>query len=253
LFNIPIKEQKTNLRCLIELQGLPRLLEALESGEWDASGSGETETGNDMEDLDMNFDLDADDDDFDIDTILGLRGKNTLNHQILQDSKPAAGSERPQERKQKKHLFTGLSADLDLEKEIEEMMASMNTDRKEKGGTKSGSTGMREPMLRREHHHNNTSDTASTSSNEKKKKPKQEDPNTGKGAKEKATANNSDSNSDFTFEEDEEEENEFQDADVQNLQHMLTKLQAVRDMGSDLSEQDRRKLAARTVREVMKM
>ncbi|MCJ1403997.1 hypothetical protein MMC11_007221 [Xylographa trunciseda] len=42
------------------------------------------------------------------------------------------------------------------------------------------------------------------------------------------------------------------DLEVQALQHMMLKMQAVKEMGADLPEGERRKLAARAVREVMR-
>ena len=42
------------------------------------------------------------------------------------------------------------------------------------------------------------------------------------------------------------------DREVQALQHMLLKMQAVKELGADLPEGERRKLAARAVREVMR-
>ncbi|KAL3423063.1 LSM domain-containing protein [Phlyctema vagabunda] len=48
------------------------------------------------------------------------------------------------------------------------------------------------------------------------------------------------------------EEGEQDDEDVEKLQAMMQKMQAVRDLGADLPEAERRKLAAKTVNEVMK-
>ena len=49
--------------------------------------------------------------------------------------------------------------------------------------------------------------------------------------------------------EDEEVEG---DEDVLALEGMMLKMQAVRDMGADLPEGERRKLAAKAVRDVMR-
>ena len=52
--------------------------------------------------------------------------------------------------------------------------------------------------------------------------------------------------------EDEDDNGDENEKDIENLQHMLLRLQAVRDMGADLPERERKKLAAKAVREVMK-
>ena len=52
--------------------------------------------------------------------------------------------------------------------------------------------------------------------------------------------------------EDKKEELEGDEEDVEDLQRYLSRLQAVRDMGADLPEAERKRLAARAVREVMR-
>ncbi|KAI9842158.1 MAG: hypothetical protein M1837_007445 [Sclerophora amabilis] len=52
-------------------------------------------------------------------------------------------------------------------------------------------------------------------------------------------------------EEEEEEEDEDEDVKVEQLEAMMKKMLAVRDMGADLPEKERRRLAARTVNEIM--
>lgn len=51
---------------------------------------------------------------------------------------------------------------------------------------------------------------------------------------------------------DGEEGAEEREGEVEALQALFLKMQAVKDMGSDLPEAERRKLAARAVREVMR-
>ena len=50
----------------------------------------------------------------------------------------------------------------------------------------------------------------------------------------------------------EEEGNEVRDQDVQELEGMMLKMQAVRDMGADMPEDERKKFAANAVRDVLK-
>ena len=50
----------------------------------------------------------------------------------------------------------------------------------------------------------------------------------------------------------EEEEEEGADEGVEELENMMLKMQAIKDMGADMPEVERRKFAARAVRDVMK-
>ena len=52
--------------------------------------------------------------------------------------------------------------------------------------------------------------------------------------------------------EDGEEEGEGGDEGVEELQNMMLTMQAIKDMGTDMPEGERRKFAARAVRDVMK-
>ena len=52
--------------------------------------------------------------------------------------------------------------------------------------------------------------------------------------------------------EAEEDEEDGDDDDVRELESMMLKLQAVRDLGADMPEAERRRVAARAVRDVMK-
>lgn len=53
-------------------------------------------------------------------------------------------------------------------------------------------------------------------------------------------------------EEDGEEEEEGADEGVEELENMMLKMQAIKDMGANMPEGERRKFAARAVRDVMK-
>ena len=52
--------------------------------------------------------------------------------------------------------------------------------------------------------------------------------------------------------EDGEDEEEGGDEGVEELENMMLKMQAIKDMGADMPEGERRKFAARAVRDVMK-
>ncbi len=52
--------------------------------------------------------------------------------------------------------------------------------------------------------------------------------------------------------EDGEEEEEGGDEGVEELENMMLKMQAIKDLGADMPEGERRKFAARAVRDVMK-
>lgn len=49
-----------------------------------------------------------------------------------------------------------------------------------------------------------------------------------------------------------EESDEGGDEGVEELENMMLKMQAIKDMGADMPESERRKLAAKAVRDVMK-
>lgn len=49
-----------------------------------------------------------------------------------------------------------------------------------------------------------------------------------------------------------EQDGELDDGDVQQIEHMMRKLQAVRDMSAGLPEEQRKRMAARAVGEVMR-
>ena len=53
-------------------------------------------------------------------------------------------------------------------------------------------------------------------------------------------------------EDGEEDEEEGADEGVEELENMMLKMQAIKDMGADMPEGERRKFAARAVRDVMK-
>jgi hypothetical protein len=48
------------------------------------------------------------------------------------------------------------------------------------------------------------------------------------------------------------EENDGGDEEVQELENMMLKMQAIKDMGADMPEAERKKFAAKAVRDVMK-
>ena len=52
--------------------------------------------------------------------------------------------------------------------------------------------------------------------------------------------------------EDGEDEGDGGDEGVEELENMMLKMQAIKDMGADMPEGERRKFAARAVRDVMK-
>lgn len=51
---------------------------------------------------------------------------------------------------------------------------------------------------------------------------------------------------------EDEEDGEEEEEGVEELENMMLKMQAIKDMGADMPEGERRKFAARAVRDVMK-